>query len=67
MAFETLLCETRDDGIALLTLNRPEKRNALSRQLRGEIVECLNRFAGDDAVRVVVLWGLGRASVPALT
>lgn len=43
MAFETLLCETRDDGIALLTLNRPEKRNALSRQLRGEIVECLNR------------------------
>ncbi len=53
----TLLEEA--DGTALLTLNRPEKRNALSRALRGEIVERLGDLEKSDAVRAVVLTGAG--------
>lgn len=47
------------DGTAVLTLNRPEKRNALSRALRGEIVERLAELAQNDGVRAVVLTGAG--------
>jgi enoyl-CoA hydratase/carnithine racemase len=47
------------DGTALLTLNRSEKRNALSRALRAEIVQCLDELAKNDGVRAVVLTGAG--------
>jgi len=47
------------DGVATLTLNRPEKRNALSRALRGELVERLDELAKSDEVRAVVLTGAG--------
>ncbi len=47
------------DGIAVLTLNRPEKRNALSRALREEIVQRLDELAKSDGVRAVVLTGAG--------
>ena len=46
-----------EDGTALLTLNRPAKRNALSRALRLEIVERLDALAKNDDVRAVVLTG----------
>ena len=45
------------DGVAVLTLNRPEKRNALSRALRDEIMLRLDELEQSDAVRVVVLTG----------
>jgi enoyl-CoA hydratase/carnithine racemase len=45
------------DGAAVLTLNRPDKRNALSRALRGEIGERLEAFEKNDAIRAVVLTG----------
>lgn len=48
-------------GIARITLNRPEKRNALCRALRREIVQALERFAQDDRVAVVLLTGAGPA------
>lgn len=47
------------EGAAVLTLNRPEKRNALSRALREEIVERLDELAKSDSVRAVVLTGAG--------
>ncbi|MXV90925.1 MAG: enoyl-CoA hydratase [Acidimicrobiia bacterium] len=47
--------------IAHVTLNRPDKLNALSSRLLGELVEVLERVAGDPAVRVVILSGAGRA------
>ena len=47
------------DGVALLTVNRPEKRNALSRALRGELVQRLDELAKSDEVRAVVLTGAG--------
>ncbi len=47
------------DGTAVLTLNRPEKRNALSRALREEIVQRLDELTKSDGVSAVVLTGAG--------
>jgi enoyl-CoA hydratase len=49
------------DSIGVMTLNRPKKRNALSRALRAEIVERLDRVADDDSLRVLILTGAGPA------
>ena len=47
------------DGVALLTLNRPAKRNALSVELREEGCRVLADLAGDDSVRALVVTGAG--------
>jgi 3-hydroxypropionyl-coenzyme A dehydratase len=49
----------RGDGVAVLTLNRPEKRNALSIELRELLTEALAGLAGDEDVRCAVLTGAG--------
>jgi enoyl-CoA hydratase/carnithine racemase len=49
------------DGIATLTLNRPQQRNALDRATIAELHDALNRIARDAAVRVVVLTANGPA------
>ncbi len=46
-------------GFAVLTLNRPDKRNALSRALRHEIVARLDEFERNESIRAVVLTGSG--------
>ena len=48
-----------DDGVAVITLNRPEKKNALSIALREEVVALLERMAGDQALKVLVITGSG--------
>ena len=48
-------------GVRRLTLNRPEKRNALSNQLRGELLEGLQAADRDDAIRVTIIRGAGKA------
>ncbi len=58
MPYELLLCK-RDDKVAIVTLNRPDKRNALSIALRNEIDHCLGELADDDGVSVVVITGAG--------
>lgn len=58
MAYQFLLCEKREK-VALLTLNRPDKRNALSIALRNEIDQCLAEIDEDDSVSVVVIIGAG--------
>lgn len=60
MAYDNILYET-DEGMAVLTLNRPERLNALSRGLLAEYVEALRAAERDDAVRVVVVRGAGRS------
>ena len=47
------------DGIATLTLDRPERKNALSVELRDRLSDVLDALAADEAVRVVVLTGAG--------
>lgn len=55
-------CEVRDDGVARITLNRPEKMNALNEAVRQGLMAVLDRLAADDAVRVAVLHGAGEAA-----
>ena len=47
------------DGVVCITLDRPDKRNALSVALRDEISDTLDRLAGDDKVKVVIVTGSG--------
>ena len=49
------------NGIGRVRLNRPEKLNALSRELQDELVDCLERADDDPEVRVMTLGGNGRA------
>src|SRR5579859_6510043 len=48
-----------DDGVAVLTLNRPEKKNALSIALREEAVGVLGGLAGDKRVKALIVTGSG--------
>lgn len=49
-----------DTGIATLTLNRPEKRNAMSDAMRAEFIDALEQVAADKAIRALVLTGAGK-------
>ena len=55
------LTVSRADGVALVTLNRPAKRNALSIELRERLMEELSALAHADDVRCAVLTGAGTA------
>lgn len=55
------LIETFSDGIATLTMNRPQARNAMSADMMGAMQEALPRLAADSKVRCVVLTGAGGA------
>ena len=55
MAYETIRYEVREGGVAYLTLDQPDTRNALSNQLLGELIDALGVARDDDAVRCVVL------------
>jgi 2-(1,2-epoxy-1,2-dihydrophenyl)acetyl-CoA isomerase len=54
------LIETVEDGIATLTLNRPERLNALSPEMTAALKETLERYATDRAIGCVVITGAGR-------
>ncbi len=55
----------RPDGVAIVTLNRPEKMNALSTALREQFSTALAQLEADDAVKVVVLTGAGERAFSA--
>ena len=48
-----------DDGVVVLTLNRPDKRNALCIELRDAVSDALDQLAADGDVKVVILTGAG--------
>ncbi|GAB3279231.1 crotonase/enoyl-CoA hydratase family protein [Actinocorallia lasiicapitis] len=50
-----------EDGIATITLNRPDRMNAYTTIMRAETIDAFDRVDADDAVRVVVVTGAGRA------
>lgn len=56
--YRKILYELRD-GVARITLNRPDKRNALDGEIVGELKAALGASAADDACRVVLLTGAG--------
>ena len=55
------LIETFNDGVATLTMNRPQARNAMSGEMMSQMQEALPRLAADRSVRCVVLTGAGGA------
>ena len=56
--YETVLVERRE-RTAIITINRPEKRNALNIQTRAEGAAVLDELRADDSVRVVIITGAG--------
>jgi len=61
MSYETISIEKEPRGVATLMLNRPEKHNAMSSQMMGEITQAANSLNEDDTVRVVILAGEGKS------
>ncbi|WP_417699678.1 crotonase/enoyl-CoA hydratase family protein [Pseudophaeobacter sp.] len=59
--YKTVLLETDARGVARLTLNRPEKHNAMSGEMLLEIKAAAAELATDERVRVVVLTGAGKS------
>lgn len=58
--FETLLYDV-EDGVATVTLNRPEKLNAFNTQMMKDMIAAFDETDRDDAVRAVIVTGAGRA------
>jgi enoyl-CoA hydratase len=57
-SYESILVERRE-RVAIITINRPEKRNALNIQTRAEGAAALDELRADDEVRVVIFTGAG--------
>ena len=56
---EKLILVERRGAVAWITLNRPDVRNAINAEMRGELLDALAEAAGNDGVRCVVLTGAG--------
>jgi enoyl-CoA hydratase len=56
---DAVLYTTTDDGIAIITINRPDQRNCLSREVREALRAAWDRFENDDAARIAILTGTG--------
>lgn len=50
----------REETLAVITLNRPNRRNALSLQLMRDLIACLNHVANDSSIRAVILAAAGK-------
>ena len=59
MSFKTITYETQGP-IAILTLNRPDKANAISEQMVADLGQAMDQAESDSDVRVIVLRGAGR-------
>lgn len=56
---DAVLFDARKDGIAILTINRPDQRNALNKEVREGLTKAWQRFETDDKLRVAILTGAG--------
>jgi enoyl-CoA hydratase len=59
MPYSHILFEVDDLGVALVTVNRPEKRNALSRDVVRELDDAFDRISGEPGIRAAILTGAG--------
>ena len=59
-AYQTILYDAGDDGILTITLNRPEKLNAFTREMMTEMIDAIDRADADDGVRAIIITGAGR-------
>lgn len=58
--YETIKVEERDDGISIITFNRPERLNAMSIQLTEDMLDYLSTLEDSYTIRIVILTGEGR-------
>ena len=58
--YDVVLIDEPAEGIRRITLNRPDKRNALNHQLRGEVLHALETGDSDPAVKVMIIRGAGK-------
>lgn len=63
---ETVLYDVDDAGAVIVTLSRPDRRNMWTAQMEAEFYDALDRAAGDNRVRVIVVTGAGESFVPGL-
>jgi 2-(1,2-epoxy-1,2-dihydrophenyl)acetyl-CoA isomerase len=59
-AYEHLLIDTTPEGVRTVTLNRPQKYNAVNPQLAEELPQAVDEASKDDSVRVIVITGAGK-------
>ena len=59
MSYSRIAFEAADDGIALLTVNRPDKRNALNREVLSELDDAFRRVEAESAIRGLIITGAG--------
>lgn len=64
MAYEHILVDI-EDGVAILTLNRPEKLNAMNRKLGQELHHAVKQMEADDAIGCIVITGAGERAFTA--
>jgi len=64
MAYEHILVDV-EDGVAIVTLNRPEKLNAMNRKLGSELHEAVKAAEADDAIGCIVITGAGEKAFTA--
>ena len=57
--FRNLLLTVQDDGVAVITINRPDILNALDLQTLRELKECIEEIRRDSRVKAVILQGAG--------
>jgi methylglutaconyl-CoA hydratase len=60
MIHYTTILYSVGDGVARITLNRPDKRNALNAELIGEVKDAVERASADESARVVLITGAGK-------
>lgn len=60
-AYRTIAIETDEDGVAMLTLSRPDRLNAFTVEMADELEAAFDRLSADDAVRAIIVTGAGRA------
>ena len=59
--YEFILIDEPAPYVRRITLNRPDKRNAMNNALRGEVFDALHKADIDDSVRVTIIRGAGKA------
>jgi enoyl-CoA hydratase/carnithine racemase len=64
MTYEHILIET-EDGVGIVTLNRPDKLNAMNRQLSSELHDAVKRMDADEAIGCIVVTGAGERAFSA--
>jgi enoyl-CoA hydratase/carnithine racemase len=64
MAYEYILVE-KENGVAILTMNRPDKLNAMNRQLTAELQDAVKQMSADDEIGCIVITGTGQRAFSA--